>query len=208
MASRSADWLRQGRRDLDHARRAREDGDHEWACFAAHQGADKALKAVFPGRGEEAWGHALGDLVGALVRDPASDPLVIRAKALDKHYIPARYPNGFASGAPMDYYTTDDAPDPNAVAVYLFGSFARGTAVPGSDVDLLVVVDRDPRPPRDRIPDHLPGAFPVGVDVIVWTREEMEERLARHDRLARTVLGEGELLFERDPGAGRESASR
>jgi HEPN domain-containing protein len=109
MASRSADWLRQGQRDLAHARRARDDGDHEWACFAAHQGAEKALKAVFQGRGEEAWGHALSDLVGALVGDPASDPLVTRAKALDKHYIPTRYPNGFASGAPMDYYTTDDA---------------------------------------------------------------------------------------------------
>jgi predicted nucleotidyltransferase len=89
-------------------------------------------------------------------------------------------------------------PDPNAVAVYLFGSFARGTAVPGSDVDLLVVVERDPRPPRERIPDHLPGAFPAGVDVIVWTREEMEQRLAQHDRLARTVLAEGEVLFQRD----------
>ena len=109
MASRSADWLRQGRRDLGHARRAREDGDHEWACFAAHQAAEKALKAVFQGRGEEAWGHALSDLVGALVSEPGSDPLVTRAKALDKHYIPTRYPNGFASGAPMDYYTTDDA---------------------------------------------------------------------------------------------------
>ena len=50
---------------------------------------------------------------------------------------------------------------------------------------------------RDRIPDHLPGAFPVVVDVIVWTRGEMEERLAQHDRLACTILAEGEALFER-----------
>lgn len=109
MASRRADWLRQGRRDLDHARRAREDGDHEWACFAAHQAAEKALKAVFQGRGEEAWGHALGDLVGALVPDPESNPLVTRAKSLDKHYIPTRYPNGFERGAPVDFYTRREA---------------------------------------------------------------------------------------------------
>ena len=44
-----------------------------------------------------------------LCREPESDPLVTRAKALDKHYISTRYPNGFASGAPMDYYTTEDA---------------------------------------------------------------------------------------------------
>ncbi len=27
------------------------------------------------------------------------------AKALDKYHIPARYPNGFETGAPVDYYT-------------------------------------------------------------------------------------------------------
>lgn len=110
MASRSDDWLRQGRRDLDHARRAHAGEDHEWACFAAHQGAEKALKAVFQARGEEAWGHTVSELLTALLgnRSPA-DPLLLRAKALDKHYIPTRYPNGFPSGAPMDYYTQEDS---------------------------------------------------------------------------------------------------
>jgi len=97
--------------------------------------------------------------------------------------------------------------DPNVLAVYLFGSFARGTAVPGSDVDLLVVVERDPRPPRERLPDHLPGAFPVGVDVIVWTRGELKERLAQRDRLARAILAEGEVMFERSSTCDRASAS-
>jgi HEPN domain-containing protein len=110
MASRSDDWLRQGRRDLDHARRAHGGGDHEWACFAAHQGAEKALKAVFQARGEEAWGHTVSDLLAALLGPTAPDhPLIGRAKALDKHYIPTRYPNGFPSGAPMDYYTAEDS---------------------------------------------------------------------------------------------------
>lgn len=98
--------------------------------------------------------------------------------------------------------------DPNVFGVYLFGSFVRGRAVPGSDVDLLVVLEQDPRPPRDRIPDHLPSAFPVGVDVIVWTRAEMEERLARHDRLARTILDEGEALLERSGGSSYRPARR
>jgi predicted nucleotidyltransferase len=99
-------------------------------------------------------------------------------------------------------------PDPNVVAVYLFGSFARGTPVPGSDVDLLIVLERDPRPPRDRIPDHLPGGFPVGVDVIVWTRAEMEERIAQGDRLAGTILAEGEGLFVRGASLGRDAPDR
>lgn len=109
MSSRSQDWLRQGRRDLDHARRARADGDHEWACFAAHQAAEKTLKAVFQARGQEAWGHTVSGLLAPLLADPTGDPLMTRAKALDKHYVPTRYPNGFVTGAPMDYYTDPEA---------------------------------------------------------------------------------------------------
>lgn len=88
-------------------------------------------------------------------------------------------------------------PDPNVVAVYLFGSFARGDAVPGSDVDLLLLLAHDGRPPRDRIPDYLPDRFPVGVDVVPWTLAEFRERLSRGDRLARTIVAEGELLLDR-----------
>jgi hypothetical protein len=64
-------------------------------------------------------------------------------------------------------------------------------------VDLLVLLDHDERPPRERIPDYLPDAFPVGVDVIPWTRAELEARLARGDRLARTILAEGKVLLDR-----------
>ena len=88
-------------------------------------------------------------------------------------------------------------PDPNVAAVYLFGSFARGNAVPGSDLDLLVVLRDDPRPPRERIVDHLPERFPVGVDVVPWTEAELNERLARGDRMAHTILAEGEALLDR-----------
>jgi predicted nucleotidyltransferase len=85
--------------------------------------------------------------------------------------------------------------DPRVVSVYLFGSFAWGMPAPGSDLDLLVIVDDDPRPARDRIPDYLPGAFPIGVDVLVWTRAEWEERLAEGDRLARQVATQGRMLL-------------
>ena len=47
MANRYADWYRQAEADLRHARHSHEDGDFEWSCFAAHQAAEKALKAVF-----------------------------------------------------------------------------------------------------------------------------------------------------------------
>jgi len=45
MPNRSHDWFRQAERDLDQARDSRLSGKHEWACFAAQQSAEKAVKA-------------------------------------------------------------------------------------------------------------------------------------------------------------------
>lgn len=59
MSNRYADWFRQAEADLRHARNALEAGDYEWSCFAAHQAAEKALKAVFLKMGMDAWGHTL-----------------------------------------------------------------------------------------------------------------------------------------------------
>jgi HEPN domain-containing protein len=58
----------------------------------------------------EAWGHVLTDLLKALPQDiKIGDELPGYAKQLDKNYIPTRYPNGFESGAPIDFYTAEDA---------------------------------------------------------------------------------------------------
>ena len=57
MATRASDWFRQAEADLAHARHAIEDGDHDWACFAAQQAAEKAAKAAHQALGQDAWGH-------------------------------------------------------------------------------------------------------------------------------------------------------
>src|SRR2546425_5189716 len=44
MASRAPDWFRQAERDVEQATDSRRAGRHEWACFAAHQAAEKAVK--------------------------------------------------------------------------------------------------------------------------------------------------------------------
>jgi predicted nucleotidyltransferase len=67
---------------------------------------------------------------------------------------------------------------PEVEEVVFFGSFARGTFAPGSDLDVLIIVDRSAKAARDRIPDYLPGAFPVGVDLFVMTREEVAREAA------------------------------
>jgi len=106
MANRYDDWFRQAAADLRHARNALDDQDFEWSCFASHQAAEKALKALFLYGGREAWGHTLSALLGSLKADlEITDNLIECSKVLDKHYIPTRYPNGFDSGAPTDFYT-------------------------------------------------------------------------------------------------------
>lgn len=107
---RSSDWFRQAQRDLDHARRSAQAGDHEWACFAAQQAAEKALKAVHQKLGGEGWGHLVARLLDQLSERVSTDEgLGAAAAYLDKLYIPTRYPNGFAEGAPLDYFSAEDS---------------------------------------------------------------------------------------------------
>jgi len=111
MSSRVADWFRQAEADLQHARHALRDAHHEWACFAAQQSAEKAAKAAHAALGQEAWGHVVTELLDALRPNTAGidENLLDRARALDKLYIPTRYPTGLAGGAPADFYTRPEA---------------------------------------------------------------------------------------------------
>ncbi|HCW52022.1 MAG TPA: DNA-binding protein [Clostridiales bacterium] len=116
MADRSRDWMRQAEADLRHARNSRSLGDFEWACFAAHQAAEKAVKACFQKLHAEVWGHVVSLMLSRLSERVAVPQAVVeRAKILDKHYIPARYPNGFEEGAPTDLYTSEEAE--NAITI-------------------------------------------------------------------------------------------
>jgi predicted nucleotidyltransferase len=67
---------------------------------------------------------------------------------------------------------------PGVLEVWPFGSLARGDAMPRSDADLLIIVDRDDRRPMDRAPDFLRLLAGVGrpVDVIVATAHEWRAR--------------------------------
>jgi len=74
MPSRAADWYQQAQRDLEQAASSQREGRHEWACFAAQQAAEKAVKAV----------HL--------------------AHSQDAFYIPTRYANSHAEGPPFEHY--------------------------------------------------------------------------------------------------------
>ena len=74
MAQRWRDWLAQAKHDLEQAAASRNDGRHDWACFAAHQAAEKAVKALHVGTGSEAGCHAVARLLSELPDAPAGAP--------------------------------------------------------------------------------------------------------------------------------------
>jgi HEPN domain-containing protein len=84
-------------RDLDDATYARDGKRFNLSCFLAQQAAEKAIKAFLYSNGAESvWGHSVAELC----EDSA---------ALDRFYIPTRYPNGLPGGIPADAYTVEDA---------------------------------------------------------------------------------------------------
>jgi HEPN domain-containing protein len=97
--------LSQAERDIEQARSSRDSGRHEWACFAALQAAEKAVKALHLRHGQEAWGHVVARLLVDLP-DSLDVPgdLIERGRVLDNYYVPARYPNGHVDGAPFEHY--------------------------------------------------------------------------------------------------------
>ncbi len=84
---------------------------------------------------------------------------------------------------------------PEIESIYLFGSLARGDAVPGSDADLLIVVRHVAEPFRDRAARYHTTGVGVGVDVVVYTREELDALLEAGNEFVRRALREGVRLF-------------
>ena len=126
LANRARDWLSEAEYDLETAVVLLENRRYNAACFYAQQAAEKAVKAVLLSRNIWRVGHSVLDLLKELRHHvEVPEELLDAARALDKHYIPPRYPNVFNSGAPHEYYTKEDARE----AVELAGkvlAFARG----------------------------------------------------------------------------------
>jgi uncharacterized protein len=79
-------------------------------------------------------------------------------------------------------------------AAYLFGSVARGTARPDSDVDVGLLLDHEPPPGLDGLAGHLEAGLErllrLPVQIVVLNRAPVD--------LAKRVLRDGILLLDRD----------
>jgi predicted nucleotidyltransferase len=80
------------------------------------------------------------------------------------------------------------------VGVLLYGSLARGDHAPGSDADLLIVVDRSPFPPRLRAQHLPPLRLPICHEKLVYTDDEIRKLRADGNLFLHRVLREGRWL--------------
>ena len=86
----------------------------------------------------------------------------------------------------------------NAERVILFGSHARGEAAENSDVDLMVVANSElPRFKRARELYKLFRPYPFGMDLVVYTPQEVEKGKRSPVSFVSTVLREGKALYVR-----------
>jgi predicted nucleotidyltransferase len=82
--------------------------------------------------------------------------------------------------------------------IVLFGSYAKGTARPGSDVDLLVVaeIEGDPIAHSRRAHQLVASSFPP-VDIVLCTPEDVSEAASAKSPFLFSVLGSGITVYSR-----------
>lgn len=91
----------------------------------------------------------------------------------------------------------------NPKQIILFGSQARGTSRPDSDLDFLIVQDKPFTPTSTRRQQmarlwRLLAHFPISQDFVVYTEDEVEKwRHTRNHVIAR-ALREGKVVYERN----------
>ncbi len=81
--------------------------------------------------------------------------------------------------------------------VILFGSYARGEADAGSDIDLIVVEREIPDPASEYLKVHgAASGLGVGVDILLMTESEFEKKRNWWTTPVYWAAREGRVLYE------------
>ena len=78
-----------------------------------------------------------------------------------------------------------------------FGSYARGDAGVGSDLDLVAIVESSPRPFERRALDWNLSPLPLPAEILVYTQEEWDRMQSEGSRFARTLAEETVWIWKR-----------
>lgn len=79
--------------------------------------------------------------------------------------------------------------------IFVFGSQARGTHRPDSDIDVLVVVPTAEEPTYRLAARAYAVVGPLPLEIVFMTRSEFDARAPTVTSLPATVLREGRLLY-------------
>jgi predicted nucleotidyltransferase len=93
---------------------------------------------------------------------------------------------------------------PEALRAGYFGSYARGDWGPGSDLDLIVIVDSSDEKFERRAARWDVTELPVPAEIVIYTSEEWQSQ-SRRGRFYDTVMREAVWVWER---AGRGQPSK
>ncbi len=109
----AARWFHQAGYGLKAARWNIEGGFYDTACFLAQQAGEKALKSLLYYLGSRKTALLTHSLV-EMIQEAGKKVVVLKgalekARELDLHYIPSRYPNSLPSGCPHQFYGQETA---------------------------------------------------------------------------------------------------
>jgi len=85
------------------------------------------------------------------------------------------------------------------VAIAALGSYARGDWGPGSDLDMVVILEGEIPPIGERARGWDTSAIPDPVDLLLYSRDEWTTLLERSPRMADVVRKEGIWLVGGPP---------
>ena len=96
---------------------------------------------------------------------------------------------------------------PDLLAVGVFGSYGRGTAGVGSDLDLLLILQRCDEPIWDRLRRWDTGSLPLACDLLVYSLEEWHNLPRWNLKLAEALLRDTRWLGGMPEPPGQRPAS-
>ncbi|MBB4636278.1 nucleotidyltransferase domain-containing protein [Longimicrobium terrae] len=104
-----------------------------------------------------------------------------------------------ACAAPSDVIREALAGLPEITCAFIFGSTARGTAAPESDVDVFIVAEQPARAATERVLAEVPILIGREIDVIGYDAEELSARLESGNAFVEDVLAAPRIWIRGGP---------